>query len=59
MTDSSAALEWSEDERVRYIDGNAWAIKNIWDGEGLEMKTVCIGKREDVIKDYPVRGKSK
>lgn len=59
--DSSMSQEWSEDGQVFYVDGFAYAIKKVKMADGIgRLKTVCIGAREDKIKDYPiVRGKLK
>lgn len=37
---------WSEDGQAYYLDGWAWGVSKA-------LRTVCMGKEEDVIKEHP------
>ena len=48
------AQGWSVDGNIYYVDGFAYAIKPRGDEPRL-LKTVCIGKREDILKEHPIK----
>ena len=43
--DTSMAQRWSTDGQVFYVDGWAWGLTP-------SLKTICLGKEEDIIKKY-------
>lgn len=54
--DSSMAQDWSLDGQVYYVDAQAYMIKPVWvSGELKLLKSVHIGKREDIIKEHPIK----
>lgn len=40
-------MRWSEDNAVFYLEGQAWGVNK-------NLRTVWLGKEEDVIKTHPV-----
>ena len=50
MKEVDLSMVWSENGQVFYEYSLAWGI---WP----DLKTHCLGKREDVIKEYPIRGR--
>lgn len=47
MIDTSMSQRWDDTGQVFYIDG--WGY-----GLSPNLRTICIGKEEDIIKQYPV-----
>lgn len=39
---------WSLDEQVFYLDGSAWGLDK-------QLRTVYMGKEEEVLKKHPAR----
>ena len=48
MNEKPLGMAWSEDGQVFYDGDNAWGVQPV------SLRTIWLGKREDIEKEHPV-----